>query len=212
MLIGYARASSELQSLEIQIEQLHDAGVEERFLFKEKVSGTKMENRVELHHAIRMLGVGDTLLVTKLDRLARSTKDALKIMDMINERGAMFKALNEPFDTTTPGGELFFTLLAAMATFETAIRKERQLEGVAKAKANGRYTGRRPKCDYARMRKLKSLGWGASAIARDQKVSIPTVYKVCGRFGGPIPIGFRAKVEPRVMIENDITPVVTDGS
>jgi DNA invertase Pin-like site-specific DNA recombinase len=145
-LIGYARVSSSGQSLDVQREKLIAAGVDpENHLFEEKLSGLQ-SNRPQLREAIRYARNGDTFLVSRLDRLARSASDLYRIVDELKAKGVGFKCIDQSeVDTTTNNGKLLFGILTAIAEFETGLRAERQMEGIAKAKANGVQFGRKAK-------------------------------------------------------------------
>src|SRR5581483_6398819 len=176
-VVGYARVSSTGQSLEVQRDQLQKAGADE--IFEEKRSGTSTKGRDQLEAALRFLRKGDVLVVTRLDRLARSLGDLCKIMDALGEKQVGFRALNQGgLDTTRPEGRLMLNLLGAFAEFETAIRAERQAEGIAKAKAEGRYKGRPASIDPAKAAALKAEGLGATAIARKLKCGRASVYRL----------------------------------
>ena len=141
MLVGYARVSSLTQDHGGQIERLKAAGAEK--LFSEKQSGIDRE-RTGLEKCLGFVREGDVLIVTKLDRLARSAAHLYQIVEALDEKGVGFRVLDDPsLDTTTRTGKLVFGVLASIAEFETALRRERQLEGIARAKAEGR-TGGRP--------------------------------------------------------------------
>jgi DNA invertase Pin-like site-specific DNA recombinase len=143
MIVGYARVSSTGQDHAVQVERLTAAGAEK--IFSEKQSGLDRE-RAALDECLRFVREGDVLLVTKLDRLARSAAHLHQIVEALDRKGVGFRVLDDPsLDTTTRTGKLVFGILASIAEFETALRKERQLEGIAKAKAKaeGR-TGGRP--------------------------------------------------------------------
>ena len=133
-LVGYARVSSTGQDLTVQLDKLQDYGC--RRIFEEKKSGTSA-NRAELQECLRYLRADDTLVVSKLDRLARSTLHLTQIAHDLEERGINLVVIDQAIDTTTPTGKLLFIMLASIAEFETAIRAERQAEGIAKAQANG---------------------------------------------------------------------------
>lgn len=173
---GYSRVSSVGQSLEVQVEQLCAAGCEE--IFREKRSGTTTKGRTELEAALRFVRRGDVLVVTRLDRLARSMTDLVKIMDVLAEKQVGFKVLQQALDTTTNEGRLMLQIMGAFAEFETAIRKERQAEGIAKAKAKGVYKGRPKSIDPAQIAALKDDGLGATAIAKKLGVSRASIYRV----------------------------------
>jgi DNA invertase Pin-like site-specific DNA recombinase len=142
MIIGYARCSTEQQDTEGQTASLKQAGADK--VYAEKISGVVTDRR-ELARAIAALTTGDTLLVTRLDRLARSTRDLLNILDCISKAGAMFKSLADAWaDTTTPHGRLILTVLGGLAEFERELIKSRTGEGRARAKLRGVRFGRKP--------------------------------------------------------------------
>lgn len=179
MLVGYARVSSVGQDHAGQVERLHSAGAEK--VFQEKQSGLD-KDRPQLAEAVRFVREGDVLLVTKLDRLARSAADLHRIVEDLNSRGVGFRVLDDAtLDTTTRTGKLVFGILASIAEFETAIRRERQMEGVAKAKAEGR-TGGRPASLTADHRadivRLHREGTSIRKIAAAVGFSTATVQKV----------------------------------
>lgn len=175
-VVGYARVSSVGQSLELQVENLLGAGCEE--VFQEKRSGTSRQGRTELEAALRFVRKGDVLCVTRLDRLARSMTDLAKILDQLTEKQVGFKVLQQALDTTTNEGRLLLHIMGAFAEFETAIRKERQAEGIAKAKAAGKYRGRKATIDPAVIASMKKDGLGASAIAKRLGIGRASVYRL----------------------------------
>ncbi|PEY30038.1 resolvase [Bacillus cereus] len=143
MKYGYGRVSSTSQNLSVQIKQLQEAGCET--IFKEKASGRKKEDRKQLNLLLETVQEGDTITVTKLDRFARSTKDALNIIEYLNSKGVSLIVLNmggDKVDTSTAIGKLMVTVLAGIAEFEADMIKERQLEGIEEAKQRGVYKGR----------------------------------------------------------------------
>lgn len=175
-VVGYARVSSVGQSLVVQREQLAGAGCER--VFEEKRSGTSTEGRDQLAEALDWVRDGDVLVVCRLDRLARSIVDLRKIIDRLTAKGVGFRCLQQPIDTTTTEGRLMLNILAAFAEFETDIRKERQIEGINKAKAEGRYRGRPASIDAAAVAQLEAEGMGASAIAKHLGIGRASVYRV----------------------------------
>lgn len=180
-LVGYARVSSEGQSLEVQIAALENAGVQKRHLYAEKASGVKREGRDQLDHLLRSLRKGDCVVITRLDRLARSTRDLLTIAKQVEEVGADLVALEQPINTASPEGRLFFTMLSAFGEFETEIRKARQKEGIAAAKAKGDaspYKGRPASIDPGKVRQLHAEGVGPAEIARQLGISRQSVYRL----------------------------------
>lgn len=179
MLVGYARVSSAGQSLEVQEEQLREAGCEK--IFAEKKSGTSITGRQGLEDAIEFVRDGDTLMVTRLDRLARSGADLQNIVARLNAKSVGFRCLQQgAVDTTTGMGKLVMGILGAVAEFEADIRRERQMEGIAKAKAAGAYKGRRPSVDVAAVKSLKAAGMGPSEIARQLGIGRASVYRAIG--------------------------------
>ncbi|MEK4820254.1 recombinase family protein [Priestia sp. FSL R5-0680] len=143
MKYGYARVSSVGQNLTAQIRQLKEAGCEG--VFKEKVSGRKKEDREQFNILLEKVEKGDTIVVTKLDRFARSTKDALSTIEYLNNKGVSLVVLNmggDKVDTATAIGKLMITVLSGIAEFEADMIKERQLEGIEEAKKRGVYKGR----------------------------------------------------------------------
>jgi DNA invertase Pin-like site-specific DNA recombinase len=173
--IGYARVSTIDQDLEIQQAALKAAGCE--VIRSEKRSGTTTDGRAELHTVLEFLRPGDVLMVTRIDRLARSLGDLQDIVRTIKAKGAALKATEQPIDTSTAAGKCFFDMLGTFAEFETALRKERQLEGIAKAKVAGVYRGRKPSVDAARVRQLKAEGLGPSKIAEELGIGRASVYR-----------------------------------
>lgn len=176
MQVGYARVSSSGQSLDIQQESLASAGCEK--VFSEKVSGRSTRHRDELAQALEFVRDGDVLVVTRLDRLARSVGDLYTIMEKLTAKGVAFQCLNQSaVDTTTSTGRLMLAMLGAVAQFENDIRRDRQLEGIAKAKADGKYRGRRPTIDPVKIQNMRNEGMGASQIARELQIGRASVYR-----------------------------------
>ena len=176
MLIGYARCSSLSQSLDIQLDHLAEAGCEK--VFAEKVSGRSTKDRVELMQAMDFVREGDTLVVTRLDRLARSVADLHRIIEALNEKKVAFRCLNQSgVETSSSTGKLMLAVLGAVAQFENDIRRERQMEGITKAKADGRYRGRKASIDPSRVKELHGSGLGPAAIARELKIGRASVYR-----------------------------------
>ena len=175
--IGYARVSSSSQSLEVQLEQLRAAGCDK--LFSEKRSGTSTQGREALAEALDYAREGDTLIVTRLDRLARSAGDLHTIVSQLNAKGIGFRCLQQgSVDTTTSMGKLILGILGAVAEFEADIRRERQKEGIEKAKEAGVYKGRPASIDPAKVRELRACGLGASEIAKQLRIGRASVYRL----------------------------------
>ncbi|MDQ1231408.1 recombinase family protein [Sphingomonas sp. SORGH_AS_0879] len=174
-IIGYARVSTDDQNCEIQEATLRAAGC--TIIRSEQRSGTTVEGRAELDTILSFIRSGDTLMVTRIDRLARSVADLEKIVAMLKERGAFLRATEQPIDTSTPAGVAFLQMLGVFAQFETAIRKERQMEGIAKAKAAGVYKGRKPSIDITAINALRTEGIGATEIAKRLGIGRASVYR-----------------------------------
>lgn len=174
--IGYARVSTEDQNLAIQKAALSAAGC--AIVFEEKRSGTKRLGREQLELALKVLTDGDTLVVTRLDRLGRSLRDLANIVDEIESNGANLKVIEQSVDTGTSAGRAFFGMLAVFAQFETDVRRERQAEGIARAKKAGVYTGGKPRIDRTEVAKLMANGSGPAAVARALGVSRMSVYRI----------------------------------
>ncbi len=176
-LIGYARVSTEDQNLTVQMEALQAAGCTK--IFQEKISGVKLD-RPELTKMLDYAREGDTIICTKLDRIGRSTKHLLQIVEGLQEKGIGFKALNNALlDTTNATGKMMLTILAAVATFEREMMLERQVEGIKRAKDEGRYTGRKPtaRIKAAEIKELAASGMTREAIAVKVGVGVASVYR-----------------------------------
>jgi DNA invertase Pin-like site-specific DNA recombinase len=182
MVIGYARVSTNGQDLATQLTALEKAGAVK--VYREKQSGARPD-RPQLAKAIAALDAGDVLLVTRLDRLARSTRDLLNIVHAIGERSAAFKSLGDAWaDTTTPHGRLMLTVLGGLAEFERSLIAARTSAGRERAKANGIRFGRKPKLTaHQRAHALKLLDQGEpqSAVARVLGVDQSTVSRLAAR-------------------------------
>ena len=180
-MIGYARTSTieQVAGLDAQVRDLKAAGCAERDIYPEQVSS--VAERVELDLILsRILRERDVLVVTKLDRLARSTADLLQIVSRIKSIGAALKVLDSPIDMTTPYGELMLSIIGAIAQFERQIMLARQLEGIAKAKSEGKYKGRTPtvRNQAAEIKRLKAEGISNAEIARRLQVHRSNVGRV----------------------------------
>lgn len=175
-IVGYCRVSSAGQSLDVQMEQLE--GVPCDRIFAEKRSGTTTNGRAAFEELMRYVREGDVLVVTRLDRLARSLTDLSKIIDELGARGVGFRCLQQgAVDTTKPEGRLMLQLLGSFAEFETAIRKDRQKEGIEKARAEGRYRGRPQTISHDRIAELRADGMGATQIAKTLGIGRASVYR-----------------------------------
>lgn len=182
-IVGYARVSAVDQNVSRQVKALE---VECDKIFVEKVSAAKTENRPQFQEMMRYLREGDVLQVTSADRLARSTRDLLDIVQSLKDRGVQVEFLDNPaLNTDTPQGEFMLTILAAVAQLERSIIRERQAEGIAIARAAGKYD-RAPKLSPGQareVRRLDALGVPKTAIARKMGCSRHTVYAVLDRIG-----------------------------
>jgi DNA invertase Pin-like site-specific DNA recombinase len=177
--IGYARTSTldQKAGLDAQERELREAGCTK--LFIEQVSSVDLVKREKLDAAIDYLREDDTLVVTKLDRLARSTDHLMKLLTVIRGKGAELVILNLGIDTGTATGKLMLTVLSGIAEFEREIMLERQREGIAKAKAEGKYKGRKPTA-MAKAEEIKALaaeGVGATEIAKRLGIGRASVYR-----------------------------------
>ncbi len=172
---GYARVSTEDQSLDLQEAALKAAGCD--VVRSEKRSGTTTTGRAELLTVLEFLRKGDVLVVTRIDRLARSIGDLQDIVRSIKAKGASLKATEQPIDTSTAAGKAFLDMLGVFAEFETNLRRERQMEGIAKAKLAGVYKGRPPSIDVLQVRQMKADGMGPSKIAKSLGIGRASVYR-----------------------------------
>lgn len=176
-LVGYARVSTTDQNYELQIEALKQAGCKK--IFSEKISGTKRE-RPELELCLDYLREGDILMVTRIDRLARSLRDLQNLVHELKNDGIELKAIEQPIDTSTAAGKAFLDMLGVFAEFETNLRKERQLEGISKAKAEGKYKGRKPtaRAKAGEIKALLDQGMTKQAIAEQLGIGVASVYRI----------------------------------
>jgi DNA invertase Pin-like site-specific DNA recombinase len=178
-LYGYARVSTLDQDLTLQENALRAAGCQ--VVRAEKKSGAGREGRTELRLLLDFLHPGDTLVVTRIDRLARSLKDLQDIVHELKAKGVVLKATEQPVDTGSAAGKAFLDMLGVFAEFETSLRRERQLEGIKAAKAKGVYKGRKPSIDPAEVRRLHEVEkLGPTAIARRLGIGRASVYRVLG--------------------------------
>ncbi|RLP28370.1 recombinase family protein [Mesorhizobium sp. YM1C-6-2] len=178
MKIGYARVSSTGQN-EAQVDILNKHNIEE--LFVDIASGTTRDGRPALADAIKFARKGDAIVVTRLDRLARSVLDLHTIAKELQAKKVDLVVTEQSIDTSTPTGRLMFNMLGAIAEFETDSRRERQLEGIAKAKAEGRYKGRPVSVDGEAIVAALAGGEKPSAVAKRFSVARSTVYRVAAQ-------------------------------
>lgn len=179
--IGYARVSSADQDLAIQKAVLERDSC--AIIFEEKISGTKRDGRDQLLLTLKVLSEGDTLVVTRLDRLGRSLRDLANIAHEIDAKKAALRVLEQSVDTSTSAGKAFFGMLAVFAQFETDVRSERQAEGIARIIADPKlrrqkYPGGKSRIDRGRVLAMKNEGHGPAAIAKALSISRMSVYRV----------------------------------
>jgi len=185
MLIGYARVSKadDSQVLDLQIDALVEFGVKRENIYTDKISGVK-DNRPDLENCLKALREGDTLVVWKLDRLGRSLKHLIEIIDDLNKRNIGFKVLageGAHIDTTTPAGKMIFSIFAAFAEFERELIRERTIAGLKAARARGRKGGRRFQLTKAEVRFLqaamKNRDTSVSELCKELNITRATLYK-----------------------------------
>ena len=175
MLVGYARVSSLGQSLEVQLEKLRHC----EKVYREKKSGT-LADRPALRACLDFVREGDTLVVTKLDRLARSTLHLCQIATDLGQKGVQLEVLDQGLETRSPTGKLLFHVLGAIAEFETALRKERQLEGIAHAKAHGVRFGRQHALtpqQVTTLRQQRASGILIKELMQEYRLSKAAIYR-----------------------------------
>ena len=180
MEIGYARTSTLEQTagLDAQLRDLKAAGVKK--IFSEQLSKRRRRNRPQLEAALDFAREGDVLVITKIDRIARSVANLCEIEAKLHAKGASLKVLTPQLDTSTPIGRLVFNMVGAIAQFEREIMLERQREGIAKAKAEGKYKGRAPTARAKAEEVLTLLkgGMGATEVAKKLKIGRASVYRI----------------------------------
>jgi DNA invertase Pin-like site-specific DNA recombinase len=177
MQIGYARVSTTDQSLDVQLDQLVQAGCER--VFSEKLSGTTAA-RPQLQECLLWAREGDTLVITRLDRLARSITDLCNIGEKLRQKGVALRILDQAIDTSTTTGRLMFGMLGVIAQFETEVRADRQREGIAKARQKGIVLGRRPAISEelaVQLRRDREEGRTIKQLGRIYNMSQATVYR-----------------------------------
>ena len=179
-IVGYARVSSADQSLALQEEQLRAAGCTR--VFSEKRSGTSRSGRKELERALDYVREGDIFVVTRIDRLARSITDLRQTVDFLAGKGVGFRAVQQAgVDTTSSAGKLFLGMLGLFAEFETDLRSERQREGIAKAKAEGRHLGRPLTVPVEDVNRLAAEGLTPSQIQKKLRIGRGSVYRALAK-------------------------------
>ena len=193
--IGYARFSTSDQNPAAQIAALKAAGC--TMFQTEPGRGTSLENRPELGIILDFIHPGETLVVTRIDRLARSMKDLQIIVAKLRERGANIAATEQPVDTSTAAGKTRFDMLGVLAEFETNLRRERQAEGIAAARRRGVYRGRPPKIDMEEVRARIAEGQSPARIARELGISRGTVCKTkAGELGKTVQGSLEIREDP----------------
>lgn len=175
-IYGYARVSTNDQDLTVQRNELAAAGCQ--VIREEKQTGTTTAARKELLILLEFLQAGDELVVTRMDRLGRSTVDLLNIVEDLQKRDVSLRILKQNIDITTSVGKLFVTFLSGFAEFESELRKERQAEGIARAKTEGKYKGRQIKFDRKQVIELVNTGLTQTAIARQLKCNERTIRRI----------------------------------
>jgi DNA invertase Pin-like site-specific DNA recombinase len=179
-LYGYARVSTIDQDLRLQRAALKAAGCD--VIRAEKASGSRRDGRTEMQVLLDFVRPGDTLIVTRIDRLARSMKDLQDIVHELKTRKVTLRATEQPIDTSTAAGKAFLDVLGVFAEFETNLRRERQLDGIAAAKARGIYTGRKQQIDPAAIQQLRDKEkLGPAAIAKRLGIGRASVYRLLGK-------------------------------
>ena len=183
--VGYARVSSVGQSLEVQLGKLSGAGCGR--IFQEKRSGRQADNRPELQVCLAYVREGDTLVISRLDRAARSVLDLAKIADTLRRKGVALRVLDQGLDTTTAEGKLMFNLLGAFAEFEAEIRYERAADGIALAKQKGVKFGRRSALSSEQVKSLQRLhreeGFTVAQLQARFQIGRSTVYRALALSG-----------------------------
>ena len=175
MIVGYARVSTTDQCLDVQMDELGAHGCER--IFQDQASGTSRD-RAGLIEMLQFVREGDTIVVSRLDRFARSLTDLFHMLDELSRKGVAFQCVHQSIDTSSSTGKLTLAILGAVAEFENDIRRERQCSGIAKAKANGVYKGRKAGIDAAQVRGLAAQGMTVSAIAGQLGCHRQSVYRL----------------------------------
>ena len=176
MKVAYIRVSSSGQSLEVQRDAVTKANATK--IFEEKVSGTSTQGRVRLRECLDFVREGDELVITRIDRLARSVLDLQLIVKELNDKGVILTATEQPISTKDATSKCFLDMLGVFAELETNLRKERQMEGIAKAKAKGVYKGGKKKINVEEIIRLKAEGYGATKIAKELNIHRDSVYRL----------------------------------
>lgn len=173
MIVGYARVSTTDQSLEVQQQELADC---ER-IFTDMATGSN-RNRPGLLEMMSFVREGDTIVVSRLDRFARSLSDLFQLLDELTAKGVAFQCVHQSIDTSSSTGKLTLAILGAVAEFENDIRRERQKAGIERAKARGAYKGKQAVIDADRVRQMAMTGMGVSAIAKELGCHRQSCYRI----------------------------------
>ena len=176
MKVAYIRVSSTSQSLDVQRDAVQKQNVER--IFEEKVSGTSTQGREKLRECLDFVREGDELVITRIDRLARSVLDLQLIIKELTGKGVSLTATEQPISTKDATSKCFLDMLGVFAELETNLRKERQMEGIAKAKEKGVYKGGQSRIDVEQIIRLKKEGLGATKIARQMNIHRDSVYRL----------------------------------
>ncbi len=176
MKVGYARVSSSGQSLDVQVETLKNSGCEK--IFQEKVSGTSTQGRDKLRECLDFVREGDEVVFTRVDRVARSVLDLQLIVKELTDKKVTITSTEQPISTKDATSKCFLDMLGVFAELETNLRKERQMEGIARAKTKGVYKGRKSNINVEKIKSLKDEGMGATAIARELGIHRDSVYRL----------------------------------
>ena len=176
MKVGYARVSSSGQSLDVQVDTLKNSGCEK--IFQEKVSGTSTQGRDKLRECLDFVREGDEVVFTRVDRVARSVLDLQLIVKELTDKKVTITSTEQPISTKDATSKCFLDMLGVFAELETNLRKERQMEGIARAKTKGVYKGRKSNINVEKIKSLKDEGMGATAIARQLGIHRDSVYRL----------------------------------
>lgn len=188
MLIGYARVSTEDQKLDLQVDALKGAGCEK--FFSDQVSGAS-KLKPGLEEALAYIRSGDTLVVWKLDRLGRTVKDLVDLVQTLDDKGIQFRSLTDGIDTSTTAGRFFFHVMAALAHMERELVRERTKAGLAAARARGRNGGRKSKMSDSKLAAAKQLldtGTPVQEVATNLGVSRATLYRSLAKLKDAVPV------------------------
>ena len=177
-MVGYARVSTLEQDYNLQIDTLNSFGCKK--IFAEKKSAGSTKGRTKLEECLDYLREGDTLTVTRIDRLARSLRDLQNLVHDLQSNGIDLKVTEQPVDTSTAAGKAFLDMLGVFAEFETNLRKERQAEGIARAKLEGKYLGRKPtaRAKAKQVQELINKGMTKQAVADKLSIGVASVYRI----------------------------------